>query len=179
MDKYIKASEIASKIFKLKLPKPKYADVAITSSDSMAMGSFYERQIIDYVSNFLGLKVQYKINKENVRRYLFTIKNINYYLIGRADGLLYASYSDKVNLYVYEHILEVKNMISYSINDFNNDVPDYYIPQIRAYNYLYQLPVLFVAQCYDGYIIKNNPLEKDEVIKFLYDLKNILSMDSI
>jgi len=171
MKKYIRASEISEKLFGLKLPKPSHKD-ELTRIDRMNMGTFYEKQIIDYISSKLNMKTYYKINKKNIEKYAFSIGENDYYIIGRADGLIYASYTDGVNIYRYEYVLEVKNMISYSIKDFNETIPDYYIYQVQAYSYLYNLPVLFVAQCYDGYIFDKISKEDDKIKQLISNIRD-------
>jgi len=166
MKKYIRASEIAEKLFNLRLPKPSHKD-ELTRMERMNMGVFYEKQIIDYISNKLNMKTYYKINKKNTEKYIFSIGEDDYYIVGRADGLIYASYTDGINIYRYEYVIEVKNMISYSIKDFDGTIPDYYIYQVQAYLYLYNLPVLFIAQCYDGYIFNHMSKDDDKVNQFI------------
>ncbi len=167
----LKASEISKTVFK---KKPPFSHSKQARLDLMGLGTFVERYLVSQVGSTLGLNIQFVKNKENITKKILEMGDIDVYLRGRADGRVYATYMANDKLIRYDYIVEVKYLITQSIE--NKDVIiDYYKPQIISYHILYELPILFYAVLQDGFIFEVFTQDKIEVEDFKQGIRDYLS----
>jgi hypothetical protein len=167
----LKASEISKIVFKKKHP---FSHSKQASLDLMSLGKFVERYLVSQVGSTLGLNIQFVKNKENITKKILEIGDIDVYLRGRADGRVYATYVANDKLIRYDYIVEVKHLITHTLNN-REVIVDYYKPQIVSYNILYELPVLFYALLQDGFIFQVFNYDEIEVNDFKQVVRNHIS----
>jgi hypothetical protein len=158
----LRASEVSKIVFKQKPPPGciKYANV-----DLMNAGKFIESYLVNQIGNVTGLSVKFIMNRENTIKKILEIGDIDVYIRGRADGRAYATYMTNDKLIRYDYIIEVKHLITQSVND-KELIINYYKPQILSYNILYNLPVIFYAILRDGFIFDIFYYDEVEISKF-------------
>ena len=167
----LKASEISKIVFK---KKPPISNSKQTSLELMSLGTFVERYLVSQVGSALGLNIQFVKNKENITKKILEIGDIDVYLRGRADGRVYATYMASDKLIRYDYIVEVKHLITHTLNN-REEIVDYYKPQIISYHILYELPVLFYALLQNGFIFQVFNYDETEVKDFKLALRNHIS----
>jgi len=167
----LKASEISKTVFK---KKPPFSYSKQASLDLMSLGTFVERYLVSQVGSALGLNIQFVKNKENITKKILEIGDIDVYLRGRADGRVYATYMANDKLIRYDYVVEVKHLITHTLNN-REVIVDYYKPQIISYHILYELPVLFYAVLQDGFIFEVFNYDETEVKDFKQAVRNHLS----
>ena len=167
----LKASEISKTVFK---KSPPFSHSKQASIDLMRLGTFVERYLVSQVGSTLGLNIQFVKNKENITKKILEIGDIDVYLRGRADGRVYATYMANDKLIRYDYVVEVKHLITHTLNN-REVIVDYYKPQIVSYHILYELPVLFYAVLQDGFIFEVFNYDETEVKDFKQAVLNHLS----
>jgi len=167
----LKASEISRKVLN---KKPPFSHSKQASIDLMSLGTFVERYLVSQVGSTLGLNIQFVKNKENITKKILEIGDIDVYLRGRADGRVYATYMANDKLIRYDYIVEVKHLITHTLNN-REVIVDYYKPQIVSYHILYELPILFYAVLQDGFIFEVFNYNETEVKEFKQAVRNYIS----
>jgi len=83
------------------------------------------------------------------------------FIVGKAQMILQAGYP-----YNKTFVLEHYDLTRYDSTDFNNEIPEYFLPIILSYQLLYGIDVILYIQYRDTELIKN----------FHYDTQSILEM---
>ncbi len=160
----LRASEVSKIVFNQKPPFA-FGNKEYSSIELMSTGRFIESYLINQVGNIVGLKINFIRNRENVIKKILEVGDIDVYLKGRADGRAYGSYMIQDKLLRYDYIVEVKHLITQTI-DSKETIIKYYKPQIISYNILYNLPVIFYAVLKDGFIFDIFYYNKVEIENF-------------
>jgi len=158
----LRASEISKTVFK---KKPPFSHSKQASLDLMNLGTFVESYLVNQVGSAVGLNIKLIMNKENIIKKIVEVEDIDVYIKGRADGRAYGTYMMHDKLIRYDYIIEVKHLITQTINN-KETIIQYYKPQVISYNILYNLPVIFYAILKDGIIFEVFCYNENEINSF-------------
>jgi len=158
----LRASEVSKIVFK---QKPPIGHTHYSSIDLMSAGKFIESYLVNQVGSVVGLNIKFIMNRENIIKKILEVGDIDVYIKGRADGRAYATYMIHDKLIRYDYVIEVKHLITQTINN-KETILQYYKPQILSYNILYDLPVIFYAILKDGFIFEVFYYDESEIDSF-------------